>query len=218
MAAVFGTYGKHPGFGDFIAGGFSDGLQAVLERWTATVLPPLKSAWGDAWEARFDGCPVVGVWIGAAVSGAGAFLGAMLPSKDKVGRRFPLILGWEGSFAAPFHDPGLTAGVVPGIQRALAVGGGDGDARAFRARLAAASGPPPPEVPPPSFWAARQDGNLVELLTDVGMEEAWQSGSGRSCLWLTGPRAVLYATDGLPDAAAVAWMLDGAPVAAEEVA
>jgi type VI secretion system protein ImpM len=207
----FGLYGKHPAFGDFIAQGLSDGLRLRLERWCEAVLAPMAAAWGDGWRERFDAVAPVGLWAGPVAPGEGAFLGALFPSADKVGRRFPLILGWEGAIAPPTRLPGTAAAVLPALRGALA-GAVAPDARSFCQTLAARAGMPAPAAADPTYWAARRDGDLGQLFADAAGEEAARAdGFGRSCLWSDMPRAALYATAGLPDAQALVWMLAGAP-------
>lgn len=210
-AMHFGLYGKHPAFGDFIAQGLSDGLRLRLERWCEAVLAPLAAAWGEGWKARFDAAAPLGLWVGPEAPGQEAFLGGVFPSADKVGRRFPLVLGWEGALAPPALAPQAAAMVLPALRGALA-GAAAADARGLCQTLAARAGMPAPSAVDPTYWAVRRDGDLGQLFADAAFEEAARgSGAGRSCLWSDTPRAALYATSGLPDAQALVWMFAGAP-------
>jgi type VI secretion system protein ImpM len=207
----FGLYGKHPAFGDFIAQGLSDGLRLRLERWCEAVLAPLAASWGEGWRERFDSAPPLGLWVGPQGAGEGGFLGGVFPSADKVGRRFLLVLGWEGALAPPSLAPQAAAMVLPALRAALA-GAAAADARGLCQVIGARAGMPAPPVTDPTYWAARRDGDIGQLFADAAGEEAQRgSGAGRACLWSDTPRAVLYATAGLPDAPALVWMLAGAP-------
>lgn len=202
------VYGKHPAFGDFLTAGLSDVAQGRIEAWLNASLQTLRTAWGDAWEQGFDASPPIAFWIGARVAGQAAMRGAMLPSRDKVGRRFPLLAGTEGPGPLPpAVDPtdrygteiaALLAGLAPdpdkGAQGVIAllpeVEGEDVD-------------------PDPAFWAARDDGDTAQLWADVALADHLRAAHGRSYWWVASAPTALYAAEGLPPAGALAWLMTG---------
>lgn len=209
------VYGKHPAFGDFLTAGLSDVAQNRIEDWLNTGLSTLKTAWGAAWEQGFDASPTIAFWLGARLTGGAAVRGAMMPSRDKVGRRFVLLAGSEGAGALPpAVDPtdtycadiaALLAGLTPdpakgaqGIADTLPEAEGeDVDADA-------------------AFWAARDDGDQAQLWADVAFADHLRAAHGRSYWWVTGSPTSLYATEGFPPAEALAWLMTGGRPFAKE--
>lgn len=202
------VYGKHPAFGDFVTAGLSDAAQQRVEAWLNASLSTVKTAWGEGWEQGFDGSPPIAFWIGARVSGAAALRGAMLPSRDKVGRRFPLLAGHEGagplppaidpmdSYCAEMAEvlatiaPDPAQGAKGMVQLLPEVEGEDVDAD-------------------PAFWASREDGDLAQLWADVAMADHLRAAHGRSYWWVTSAPTSLYASEGFPPAEALAWLMMG---------
>ena len=207
-----GFYGKHPGFGDFVTAGLSAPLNGRLEFWLNTVLPDLRDGVGGAWESHYDAAPQMRIWIGPLLCPEGrGFCGVMTAARDKVGRRFPLLAGVEGAgIAPPSVDPDQNiydriAGFLADYTRA------DEDARGLAAMFGAAvlRGLEPAEpLYAPDFWAARRDGDVVRLWQDVAAADQIRAQADRSYLWHADPAATaLYVTQGLPGAAAFAWMM-----------
>jgi type VI secretion system protein ImpM len=156
------VYGKHPAFGDFVTAGLSDVAQDRIESWLNASLSTLKTAWGTAWEHGFDTGPTIAFWLGARVTGSEAVRGAMMPSRDKVGRRFPLLAGCEGPGALPpAVDPADTyCADIANLLVTLEPEAGKG-AQGMLELM--------PEVDgedvdaDPAFWAARDDGDQAQL-------------------------------------------------------
>jgi type VI secretion system protein ImpM len=202
------VYGKHPAFGDFLTAGLSGVAQDRIEVWLNASLSTLKAAWGTAWEQGFDASPTIAFWLGARVTGSAAVRGAMIPSQDKVGRRFPLLAGHEGpgplppavdptdtwcaDLAALLPDlsPDPTKGAQGIVEMLPVIAGEDVDAD-------------------PAFWAARDDGDLAQLWADVAFADHLRAAHARSYWWVTGSPTSLYATEGFPPAEALAWLMAG---------
>ncbi len=212
------VYGKHPAFGDFITAGLSGVAHDRLEAWLNASLSTLRGAWGDEWAGGFDASPMLAFWIGARVAGEAAVRGVMCPSQDKVGRRFPLLIGMEGPGPLPpaieptntycadmavlladlAPDPALGAqGVIDLLPE---VEGEDIDAN-------------------PAFWASRDDGDMAQLWADVAMADHLRAAHGRSYWWVVDDPTALYSTEGLPPAEALAWLMTGGrPITTETLA
>jgi type VI secretion system protein ImpM len=202
------VYGKHPAFGDFLTAGLSGVAQERIEGWLNASLSTLKAAWGPGWEQGFDSSPTIAFWIGARITGGGAVRGAMRPSQDKVGRRFPLLAGCEGPGALPpAVDPTDTyCADIATVLASLAPDPAKG-AQGLLDLL--------PEVEgedvdaDPAFWAAREDGDQAQLWADVAFADHLRAAHGRSYWWVAGTPTSLYATEGFLPAEALAWLISG---------
>ncbi|WP_182466828.1 type VI secretion system-associated protein TagF [Sphingomonas gilva] len=84
-AAIFG---KLPAHGDFIARGFAPDVRDALDDWLSTSMADAREALGDAFEDAFDSAPP---WRFAWEEAGGWVAGAIAPSVDGVGRRYPIL-------------------------------------------------------------------------------------------------------------------------------
>lgn len=80
-------YGKLPGHGDFVAHGWTAAERDALDAWLSASLAAARTASGADFEDRFDHAPP---WRCAAPAGAVA------PSQDAAGRRYPLYVALRG--------------------------------------------------------------------------------------------------------------------------
>ena len=207
-----GLYGKHPAFGDFITAGLSQSLSDCLEVWLNDMLPDLRVGVGDDWTRKYDAAPTMRIWIGPGLMPEGlGFSGIMAATRDKVGRRFPLLAGVEGGdIAPPVADVDQT--LYAGIEAFLSAYRRDGDdARAFATKLTEAVASDLEKAHPmplTDFWAARPDGNVARLWSDVKAADTARAQATRTYLWRSAKEgSALYVTDGLPRAAVFAWMM-----------
>lgn len=116
-------FGKLPAQGDFVARGLSAGQRDVWDQWLADEMERANAVHGDAFAQRFDAAPV---WCFSAADGEDGWLsGALAPSVDSVGRRFPLL--------AAVQAPGYAEACGELLYRALTE---DWDASRFHAALA----------------------------------------------------------------------------------
>ncbi len=211
-----GLYGKHPAFGDFVTNGLPDGPQDTLEKWLHHVMPAIRDGWGNDWGPLFDASPVIRFWFGAGLIGEVApIFGVMAPSRDTVGRRFPLAAAVAGSSQpAPVQsgDQAIYVALTEAMRsyaRDPSTGAGDYAAHVHRA--VSAMLPPPATELEPDFWAARADGDLDRLWGDVAGVDHLRAAATRSYLWCEGPGgAAVHVTRGLPDAPVLAWLMTDA--------
>lgn len=91
-AVRIGFFGKLPSRGDFVRVGLSRALASAWDGWLQGVMP--KSHEGDAMLRR---APVWRFAVGAGVCGPCAACGVLLPSIDRVGRTFPLLIAAEAA-------------------------------------------------------------------------------------------------------------------------
>lgn len=85
-------FGKMPTHGDFVSRGIDPGLRNQMDNWLSSEMETARARYADTFDARYDAAPSVrfalesddGQWEG----------GALCPSVDSAGRRFPLIV-WK---------------------------------------------------------------------------------------------------------------------------
>lgn len=216
MAAAIGIYGKHPAFGDFVTAGLPPPAQEMVERWLHKVLPALRDMWGDNWQAFFDAAPVINFWFGPALTGgAGSLCGMMGPSRDKVGRRFPLLSAVAGSGQPPppvSADQSLYSAMVQAVgtyERREGTGAVDYH-HAVNQQLGGLITPPDDNTDP-GFWAVRKDGDTARLWADVAAADHLRGAVRRSYLWCAGAGgAAVHVAEGLPGPDEMAWMMTSA--------
>jgi type VI secretion system protein ImpM len=212
-----GLFGKHPAFGDFIGRGVAPALQAALEAWLGPTLAQVAAQRGDDFAMLFDRAPPLAFWIGARVlaeSEGRALRGVLVPSRDRVGRRYPFALVQHPGPALPpplVADDGFSAMAVKAVEGALradVVTAGD-----LLACLA--------EMPTPAdhadagdlFWATNPQTSAAALWRSLVAEDLCRAARQRS-YWSADLRpghsaTAVLACDGLPDARALDWLMAG---------
>lgn len=226
MAAT-GLYGKHPGFGDFIAHGLPAPAQAAIEAWLTQVMPPLRDTLGERWEPVWDSAPDIRFWFGPAVAGAGweaPLAGVIRPWRDKVGRRFPLVCAVTGADMPPPVSDGDQAAyeALSAALDASATGVAELTAAGLADTLASALPdlPAPTDVQAPGqpLWAANPDPDPARLCPALAGAELRQMAQGRAYAWCAGDgsrASAIHAGAALPGVEVLRWLLEGLPVAAE---
>jgi type VI secretion system protein ImpM len=149
-------FGKIPAHGDFISRGLSPEMQEALDNWLSAGLAQARDRFADfddryrlAAPWHFVDCDAAGAWSG----------GALCPSVDKVGRRFPILV------AAPAENAAEAAGVARAALELVFVALGDG----WEAdRLHEALGRVDPDAggapPAGAVWAIEaEDGTSIEM-------------------------------------------------------
>lgn len=89
------VYGKLPARGDFVTRGFG---RPVIDAWDAWLQPAIlasRDALAERWLDIYLTSPIWRFALGAGNCGPNTLVGVLLPSVDKVGRCFPLMLGRE---------------------------------------------------------------------------------------------------------------------------
>jgi type VI secretion system protein ImpM len=85
-------FGKLPSHGDFVARGLSGPERAELDRWLSASMADAREQLGEGFAEAFDAALP---WLFAWDEGSWT-AGAMAPSVDSAGRRFPLIVALRG--------------------------------------------------------------------------------------------------------------------------
>lgn len=219
--ARIGIFGKHPGYGDFVRAGLTEAVVKSLGDWLEAVLPDVRDQVGEHWPDYWDAAQDVRFWMGPSILNK-TICGVLRPSRDKVGRRFPLVLAVEGvSMTAPLGetcDQTPWDGMVAHLDQMTPGQGG----MALLEELSISFAAEDLETfdTGTSLWAHRSDRNLGALLRDAEEADAKRAQLARSYWWTTGTddangarAAAWLGCQGLPGPHALGWLLGG--VAAE---
>ncbi|MBX9699498.1 MAG: type VI secretion system-associated protein TagF [Acetobacteraceae bacterium] len=171
-APRLGLVGKLPAHGDFVRRGtLPASFCAPWDAWLQDGIAAARATIGDdRWEGVWDSAPAWRFALPAGACGPEAVAGVLVPSRDSVGRRFPLTLAAvrEGGLA---DWPASWFATLEGIARAALDLGQDADAVAAQLPLPGALPDPatdgatdPPVVGDPlaAFWATIAAENALE--------------------------------------------------------
>jgi type VI secretion system protein ImpM len=185
---AFGVYGKHPAKGDFVEYGVPPALLRVVEGWLDKALAEAREALGPQWEQVWPRAPHLCFWLGEAIWGQ-PVAGVLAPSRDRVGRRFPLV--WLASGADVPPPP--VAGADVSWWTALSVHAAAMLARSDLAQPAALlEGAPRPvgegvaAFTAAEFWATRPGADVAALWADVAQADHRSAAGSRSFWWVAG--------------------------------
>jgi type VI secretion system protein ImpM len=160
-----GLYGKVPAHGDFVRRGLPTSFVAPWDAWLAAGIAAARERLGPHWDAAWDSAPAWRFALPAGACGPDAVAGVMLPSRDQVGRRFPITLA---ALLAPGAAPPAADWFDALEGAALAGRAGQADADALSAAL------PPPDAPVPAPRFALPDSPPAQDAAPQGMhDEAW---------------------------------------------
>ncbi len=158
---VLGLHGKLPAHGDFVRRGLPGRFCEPWDAWLRQGVAAARASLGEpGFEAAWDAAPAWRFLLPPGACGLERVAGVLLPSRDQVGRRFPLTLATlappEGA-AVSWPPPGTWFAALEGAALAGRDGGLNADALA--ALLPATwEAPPgdtlPGEIPAPGWWTA----------------------------------------------------------------
>lgn len=89
---VCGWYGKLPAVGDFATRRLTPAMVARCDAWLSAGLAASQRELGDTWLDLYLTAPIWRFAWGPGLAGNDAWLGVLMPSVDRVGRYFPLLL------------------------------------------------------------------------------------------------------------------------------
>lgn len=92
MAAGFGAFGKMPSVGDFFRLTPPAGFVRVWDGWLQQAMLDGQGALGAGWDDHYMSAPIWRFTLSAGLAGPHKAQGVLMPSVDRVGRRFPLTL------------------------------------------------------------------------------------------------------------------------------
>lgn len=215
-----GFYGKLPSHGDFVGRRFPPALLRCVDDWLQSALVYSRMDLGSDWLATWGSSPLWRFVIAAGVCGKEAWAGVMMPSADRVGRCFPLLLAAplgatpslrdclaaQNEWFALLEDVALSA-----LDKEFSMEAFDAELVAFRgACFASASS---------ADWGARQASvanharvSVLDSAMDAPNTLADAFSDGQSAWWTEGSRLVspvLAICDALPSATRFVALLDG---------
>lgn len=218
-----GWYGKIASLGDFAGRRLPPEFVTAVDHWLQRVIPESRQHLGDGWMDAYLTSPVWRFVLFPSVIGAGAWAGILMPSVDKVGRYFPLLItaglerlpGALDDWLARLEGIALTtldtACTPEDLEaRLLACPAPESDLGGCTLlRALGADSPGTMALPPDTGFNA--------LLTAAAMATLSTTARGRSLWWAPahqdGQVAVIAAT-GLPDGPTFATLLQGGPAPA----
>jgi type VI secretion system protein ImpM len=187
-----GYFGKIPARGDFVGSGLPSPTTKHWDRFISAALAAAKAAdpvrWPDIWLEA----PVWRFALPATMCGPAPLLGIWMPSIDKAGRHFPLMIATTIDNATPAHMARHGTAWL--------------DAAEDAGRAAIADDLPPDQLtalipPPPDLTATPDTGLPYDMQPRPGAGLWWTEGSP-----LVPPQALVL--DTMPDHATFCAMLD----------
>jgi type VI secretion system protein ImpM len=120
-----GWFGKIPALGDFATRRLPASFVAPWDEWLSMQLSAAQLKLAETWEERYDRAPVMCFSLAEQTVDAQRWHGILVPSADRVGRRFPLTLAHAatGAMRSRPGEPWWSAVVAVGL---LAVKSGCG--------------------------------------------------------------------------------------------
>lgn len=88
----FGAFGKMPSVGDFFRLGVAQSFVQPWDDWIQRSMLGASQALGQAWDEHYMSAPIWRFCLSPGLAGPQKMLGVLMPSVDRVGRRFPLTL------------------------------------------------------------------------------------------------------------------------------
>ena len=92
MKNCVGAFGKIPSLGDFFSINLDHSTVEKLDQWMQTALLTVSEKLGLRWDECYMNAPIWRFALCAGTVSKNHALGVMMPSVDRVGRKFPLIL------------------------------------------------------------------------------------------------------------------------------
>lgn len=204
-----GILGKHPSFGDFVSRGLPPEKREALQTWLTDVFGTVQRENRAAFPQIFDAARPLRFWIGADVFGA-CLHGIIAPSKDAVGRRYPLSCFSIASDERPppllesqeVYDD-LEARLIEILASELmdpSQLGGETDLDFSFSTTET------------SLWAVNATAHSSDLLQAIGTEDYIRAARSRSYWWCEPDdlrSGAVWSCGGLLEADALLWLLSG---------
>lgn len=92
MTQGFGAFGKMPSVGDFFRFATPANFVTPWDNWLQRGILGAQEEMGDTWDAHYMSAPIWRFCLSPGLAGPQKVMGVLMPSVDRVGRRFPLTL------------------------------------------------------------------------------------------------------------------------------
>lgn len=196
-----GYFGKLPGRGDFLRQNLPAAFLGPWEDWLQAGLRCASTRWPADWKSRLLAAPVWHFHVTAGLCGPSPAVGLLVPSRDRVGRAYPLTLAWVGVRAKPLEEIDRALAALHGPLSELFQAGGLPEAldrllASVSVPLSSAAVDRAAEGPPRGSDRCDAGGGFPHV------------GAGQSCWWT---RQHLMMAQGLPSMTLTADLLCSAP-------
>ncbi|WP_306392243.1 type VI secretion system-associated protein TagF [Telluria beijingensis] len=104
LAAAPGFFGKLPSHGDFVGRRLPSSMRDPFDAWLQRGIVASREALGAGWQAAWLSSPLWRFVLAPGLCGPEAWSGVMMPSMDRVGRCFPLVLAAPSMEAPTLSD------------------------------------------------------------------------------------------------------------------
>lgn len=206
VPAAPGFFGKLPARGDFVSRGLPPSLLTPWDQWLQAALAASRQQLGDQWLDHYLTSPLWRLALSGGACGPQPYSGVLMPSVDRVGRYYPLLLAAPVADGADLLALTAAAWFATAEQLALQALADDLDLDQFAAQVAALGSPPmtpQPAAAEPLAWQVA----LTDLsdLSQIGQVLAgpllgrWAT--GHSLWWTAGSDRIapcLLLCQGLP--------------------
>lgn len=192
--AAFGVFGKIPCIADFIQFGLPVDFIQAWDGWLQAGIVATQTRLGETWADCYNSAPIWRFSLPPGMAGAAAILGVLMPSVDRVGRRFPLTVAVPLPKGASHVAEHLRSGEVLSSIEDIALESLDGSMSPsqLQARLSSLSPVEPSLVRHRTVGDTQfvqRTGGICALPDLVGS----RSGAARESLWCAETAAVSHA-------------------------
>lgn len=153
-----GAYGKIPALGDFLRDTVPEGFVKPWDTWLSGMMDTAREALGSDWSDIYGRAPIWRFTLSAGLAGPAEIIGVVMPSVDRVGRRFPLTLACAEAPGAGALGRHFTSDTLFAELEQVALGA-LGDAASRESLLDALAAIAPPPFAPAQI--ARRGGMLI---------------------------------------------------------
>jgi type VI secretion system protein ImpM len=94
-ALQVGFFGKLPSLGDFVSRRLSADFVAAWDHWLQQGISTARDVLGGEWAETYTRAAAWRFALEAGACGPHAWIGALIPARDRVGRQFPLTIGCQ---------------------------------------------------------------------------------------------------------------------------
>jgi type VI secretion system protein ImpM len=105
-----GFWGKIPSRGDFVGAGLPRDVTDAWDHWISPALAQSQADLGEAWLPAWMEAPVWFFHAAAGLLGSAALAGLWMPSADRAGRPFPLLIATASAAGAAWFAAAEAAG------------------------------------------------------------------------------------------------------------
>lgn len=148
---VTGFFGKMPARGDFLRVGLPRSFTDPLDDWLSRALTAARADLGERWEAVWSAASTWRFVLPPGACGPAQAVGVLLPSEDRVGRAFPLVIARLGPASDP-EDARFLTGAERAGREAISHALSPDALQELLTPVADADAPPPLLPSPVALW------------------------------------------------------------------